>query len=426
MSNRPANFVPSLAGASHETAEAIRRVYEHVFTLRDTIVQTQAQASQSVSDISSIQSALLALQSTGPQPLNVTGLIGKLGQAQYADIPDSFTSLPTTLPYTTDGFLIYFNGGLWRYNGLLSPPAWQEVLGATFVDTHANHYNFASFPRYDPTKLSPGALFVESDREVLYVVKFDAGSGQNQWFYLAGIYIDVWANRPSGMGAGHLTTFDAGFLFYATDSQVLEYWNGTGWVYVAGVQYGSLGTMTGLSLTASEAGFLFFESDFGHLHKWGGAAWVWGPGEIGSNYFIFAPVVPTGGVWHACDGSAVTHVNADGTTSSTTTPNWNGAEAIVYGGAAYSPTINPATAETWAAGAKTDAAAPGGNTGNDSASQTVQIGVGATVPAEPHTHPETATTHQHGLSNANATLNPPTIANGGLPAYVQIPMWFRR
>lgn len=57
-----------------------------------------------------------ALQVSGSNPLNVTGLIGKLSQTQLAGIP-SFTSIPTSGTYSQPGTLIYVNGILTIVSG---------------------------------------------------------------------------------------------------------------------------------------------------------------------------------------------------------------------------------------------------------------------------------------------------------------------
>ena len=66
-----------------------------------------------------------ALQVSGSNPLNVTGLIGKLSQSQLSGIPQ-FTSIPTSGPYSQPGTLINVNGVL----TLVSTPGSGNAAGA--------------------------------------------------------------------------------------------------------------------------------------------------------------------------------------------------------------------------------------------------------------------------------------------------------
>lgn len=101
---------------------------------------------------------------------------------------------------------------------------WEEIAKAlnsssagVVTDTHSNHvsgYNAADYPL--------GTLFWESDRKVLYI-NANQGSG-NTWYFLAGYYRSLLANKPT------LTTSDAGFIFIASDKGQHFYWTGTAWL----------------------------------------------------------------------------------------------------------------------------------------------------------------------------------------------------
>lgn len=180
----------------------------------------------------------------------------------------------------------------------------------------------------------------------------------------------------------------AGTFWWETDRTILYLGVPSGqatvWTYAAGAMFATFANRP-TDLAANDAGFLLEVSDHLHLCRWSGTAWVILDNDAGT---FVESAVALGTGYQLCDGTATNYLTVSGADlaeTAFTTPNENGGAAGVYHKsiAAYTGTINPASTPT---GTFTGMA---GNTGNDSATQTVQSGAGATVPAEPHTHPFT-------------------------------------
>ena len=185
-------------------------------------------------------------------------------------------------------------------------------------------------------------------------------------------------------------------LFIANDLDYVAWLSiGSAWVYQFGVRSVAQSGIAGFTanLGTNDAGALINVTDFDHKLKWTGSATVFDDGDPGSGFIAAFAVAPTGGIWGICDGSAYTYLLADGTTASFTTPNLATAAYLTLG---TSATVGPtaaggATANTTATNqnesAHTHAVDPPSTTsGNNSASQEVQAGVGVTVADDPHTH----------------------------------------
>ncbi len=76
----------------------------------------------------------------------------------------------------------------------------------------------------DPT----GTAFFETDRNVIYIITDTSGGPPKRWEFAAGVMLDSLANRPTDLG-----TYDASFLFFATDTAALYIWDGSAWVLVS-------------------------------------------------------------------------------------------------------------------------------------------------------------------------------------------------
>lgn len=158
---------------------------------------------------------------------------------------------------------------------------------------------------------------------------------------------------------------------------------------------------------ASADGRLFYATDHKHIYRYDGAtaAWHFLEGDGSGQVVVGSPTggAPNGGLWGLCDGSAYLVAQDNGTTLSVTTQNLTGG-VFITGDTAGAQ--QAATAPTFT-GALT--------TGNDSgAGTTVQSGTGATVATHTHTH------------SLSATLNAPSVANGGLPLRIGVHFYIRR
>ena len=93
--------------------------------------------------------------------------------------------------------------------------------GAIQEGTHATRLATA------PTSLPAGTQFFETDRTATYTVV--PVSTVNKWLWSAGVYQAPIASIPSD-----LTTTDAGFGFYATDTFTFYIWTGSAFVTIGG------------------------------------------------------------------------------------------------------------------------------------------------------------------------------------------------
>jgi hypothetical protein len=84
--------------------------------------------------------------------------------------------------------------------------------GTVVVATHAQRLGVFSPP------VNAGALVYETDRNTMYI------SLPSHVYHTIAIQVQALANRPTD-----LTLNDAGYLFWASDTQTLYIWNGTAW-----------------------------------------------------------------------------------------------------------------------------------------------------------------------------------------------------
>lgn len=220
------NWYPNLEGIlPGQAAQAIRRVLDAVYGLREQVNKIPVADLLTRQQAESRYSAAVVrekIQSSGPAPLNVTGLVGQLAQPQYAYVPD-VEDLPNVLldPLSQDRLLIVKNRQLYVFDAAVEPGRW-EIVGLTvFQDTHAQRL---TNPDYDPEELAEGTMFWETDRTVLYMVR--TVNGTKVWQYRLGRMRGSFSpdERPTDLGAN-----DTGFLFHASDLGRTFRWSGTAW-----------------------------------------------------------------------------------------------------------------------------------------------------------------------------------------------------
>lgn len=198
---------------------------------------------------------------------------------------------------------------------------------------------------------------------------------------------DSHANRASYAA----NVFANGTTFWETDRTVYYVVVSAAWKYSTGIM---ATTQAGLpaDLGLNDAGFLAFVTDYGHLLRWSGTAWTWGPAEGGSGYvqgFLSDP----GAGWALCNGATVNRLNAAGTLTSVTLPDYTTAAYLKFGiSASAGPDAASGDSEAVSAGTPagtvstpTFTGSPG-TTGTESASVVVQSGGGETVADDGHTH----------------------------------------
>lgn len=241
------------------------RLKQNIDALYQTVGNFQSAISGLGTNLSPVQLniAQQALQATGSNPLNLTGLIplNNLNTVQLVGTHAQRLASPAssysvgTLFFETDRTIVYTvlqvaGGSRWVYeDGIFNAPiasrptdlgtydagflfyatdqsitykwsgsAWvaKGELGVTLSDTHANRVlNFAA------NNYPIGATFFESDRTSLYR---DTG---NNWNFMVGIMRSTNNNIP-----GNLNATDTGFGFYATDTFAESFWNGANFVNI--------------------------------------------------------------------------------------------------------------------------------------------------------------------------------------------------
>lgn len=141
-----------------------------------------------------------------------------------------------------------------------------KLTGTLIVDT------FANLSLY-PAASNPNGLFFASNLKVFYVVVGTA------WVFGAGVYNDVFANRPAGLGAN-----DKGFYFHQTDSPQFSYlWSGTAWVSESELGTtirGTHSTRTSTPPGSFAAGVRFFETDRALSYINDTVHWIYESGAI--------------------------------------------------------------------------------------------------------------------------------------------------
>lgn len=151
-------------------------------------------------------------------------------------VPSSGTPVPpgtpvvSSLPGPTDplsvpGTYVIYNGDPYVFTaGLVGPDGYWalDVTGSpTIRDT------FANLSLYNPDDYAVGTVFFATDWLVSYAVQnTDIGK---QWTYYNGVYQDVIANIPAGLGVK-----DRNFTFRASDYFHSWVWNGTVWHLTTG------------------------------------------------------------------------------------------------------------------------------------------------------------------------------------------------
>lgn len=226
----------------------------------------------------------------------------------------------------------------------------------------------------NPGNVPDGALWVETDRGVVYQVQTDA-DGEPVWVYLAGTMQALLADKPA-------------------------------------------------DLDVNDTGFLFFGTDYAHTWRWTGTAWEYAPGDRTRGEIAWFAANPGTG-WVLCNGSATTQTTPTAGTAAFTTPNLIG--AYVKGGSVYTGAVIPASGSV--SGGTTDPESshthPAGGvlgTGAPGSTTVVQAGTGETVAAAGHGHAVVGTT---AAGSAHTHTFGAMAVTGADPAHVDLLPYYR-
>lgn len=371
-----------------------------------------------------------------------------------------------------------FKGACTRFNNLIQRICGQIVTdaGVVYADTYSNRANY-------PAEKYLNSVFVAIDQDVVY--QSQKINGKAQWAYASGIIYgttsangnlvpgdagvllltssapvklyrwsgSAWVDVSPSSGVGQSTSnaftlldthanrlahypaanYPVGTQFFETSptfsdrqaTYVIQSVSGTKtWVYQGGVYVASYASRPA-DLTSSDVGFRFNDTTYMHTWLWSGASWGYAPGDPGSQFIVMSPSAPPGGVWYPCDGTAHTCTTATGGTTSITPPNYNGTIAAIFGGGTDA-TVKAGAVPTWQAGAKTDDESTHTHATDLTPLFTLVTPSGSTHVVSSGSYASGAgQAHHHGLSNANALLNIPSEANGGLSAHFKVLFWLR-
>lgn len=361
-------------GLSPDIPLSVRRDLLKLSTISQD-AQAQAQQAQStanekigrsVDDLNFVaQETRSRLQPGGVAVLTLTGLLGHAAQPQIAGVPN-LKKAPAGGPYAQPTSLFAINGVLYGYTTGPNTPLLPYV-SPVLSGTHAQRLS-----TYPATNYPAGMLFYETDRDVFYIVEI-------------------------------LSTV-------AT------------WIYASGQMYCNF-TLKPLptDLSVNDIGFLAFEDTYAHGYYWNGTAFVFADGGNGQ-IVAFYNSAPVGPLWGLCNGSTYTIAKADGTgTTALTSPNLIG-DVFLKGGTPAAQ--QPATKPTWQAGAVTDLESSHTHSVHVIGNNSYGAGSFGAV-ADQTVTSSGGTPHDHGLSDANAVLNAPSEANGGLPLRIALAWYIR-
>lgn len=239
----------------------------------------------------------------------------------------------------------------------------------------------------------------------------DTGEGPGGSLDGASGVVRMGAYAVRGSAAAH-----AGELFLATDrNNVAFISNGATWKYAFGVQYGTLSPDTKPTLTSNDTGYRFRSTDFAREYYWTGSAWDDSPGQPARWVVAFSVVNGSLGTgWHKLDGTAsVPYSNADGTTGTTTLPDFITNKRFARSNSTVGGAGGSATTHTHSIDP------PNTTSGSDSGGGTVvQSGTGTTVAQ--HTH-----THDTNIAAFTSAGPSGTSGDDALPPYYDCIPWVR-
>ena len=277
--------------------------------------------------------------------------------------------------------------------------------------------------------LPAGTQFYETDRHAIYFVQ--QVKSALTWGLEAAFYEDLFANRPTD-----LSTYDDGFLFWASDTNVLYlYRAGLGWDYVFGAAEGTLANAPILAMP--EAGYLYRITTgtggiaYNHQVRWNGTGWEPAPLERLGGYFADYAKAPTEPGWQLANGVATKYLDivAGVLVEVAFTPPDLTTGVYRRGSTAYTGSVHAAGAIALM-GNTDDASAgtPAGTISEGAPSSTTDVtasGSGVFVASSAHVHAETFTGtpmagHHHGLSAVTATLATDPVKN------IEVLSYFRR
>jgi hypothetical protein len=303
---------------------------------------------------------------------------------------------------------------------------------------------------YSAAEASLGTQFYESDTALMYIaipaVGFVNTSGTTVTFAssFAGDHFDVrWFGRSITIN-GLVYTIDSTVPITSTTLELMTtagtqtnvpYSVSPGvWRYETGIYITAASAIStlvaGLVLGWPDRGLQVHTTDTFHIVEYNGnpsTPWFFPCDPAGA---VSIGPQPLGGLWYLCDGSTVPIRDAGGSVSYVVTAPISSTVAALMGGGGstwVTDTGNvafPATSPTWDAAHK---ATETESTHTHNVANTIQVvDLGGTPKNAVDAQTSTAgTAHAHALSDANAKLNPPSVAAGGLPAYIKLAAWIR-
>lgn len=282
MALKETDWIPNLSGRlDPQSEQAVQYLFRAVYSLRNGTGINAAGIKRIVGGGATqilnftTPAAAKNLAAGGSNPLTIQNLPGVSSSPQPAALTPVTSLPPSGDPLSVVGSTVIYQGVQWTYTllpGVSASPFWlrSSALSTTLQGTHAERV--ATSPDLYPI----GTQWYETDTTITYQIQ---NTGSNIWLYINGVFRDVLANIPTGLGAD-----DAQYWFKATD--------------------------------------------YLHDYNWDGAAWHFASADSGSDFqtFTLNPTGPNGGLWGKCDGSTYNVAQDDGTIAAVVSPitanNW--------------------------------------------------------------------------------------------------------
>lgn len=271
-----------IAAVSTRPTDLVAADYGFLFLASDTLALYYWNGTTWVSILGGGTASTIVTQPGGGVTLNGQGLPSQ-GVQPPAGVP-IVTSLPGSASIGDKVAILdasYYYPLVYTYTPPLSGAGagWWNL---DVVEAPAIQDTFANLGSYSASSYRVGTVFNATDRKISYGVQIPNPAGVKTWVYYNGIFEDVLANIPVGLGVN-----DTGFIFRASDYLHNWRWSGTAWSLLSAAQSGLQG--------GSLPGTMLFS--------------LGGP-----------PFGGSGALWHLCDGSMQLVSQEDATLVNTTLP----------------------------------------------------------------------------------------------------------
>lgn len=334
------------------------------------------------------------------------------------------------LLFEIDRTVIYSNSGSSGTGNLVGGTVLNWVTGPLFSPYWAGLVVFVSGTLYTIVSSGRFSMVLSASLSAASGVSWSAPQ-PSTWYYAAGTMIGAASGRPTDL----IEYSDLGFLYHATDRQVVYYgvrdtgltgFQGLKFAYKQGIEAMTFATFGTRTFKFYDVGYLISITDFQHVIRYNGSNWDFGPGDSGSGFYVAGGrgfQLPAG-KFHLCDGSTIQvfYLPSGVPSLQTVTLDDLTAGQFIRGGP-WSGSSASGTNPSWDPAAKSDDEATHAHTLGHIVTD-ANTGTGLNLVAGTNTGSPTGG-HHHTLSNGVAKLNVPSDSNGGLPDNFKLNWYIR-